>query len=60
MPVDFEADESWWERLAAAGFDASRPAVVAAPRSCALRRMACSRSAPTVGHCPSQRRRSRR
>ena len=29
MPVDFEAHASWWERLAAAGFDASRPAVVA-------------------------------
>ena len=29
VPVDFEADASWWERLAAAGFDASRPTVVA-------------------------------
>jgi methyltransferase (TIGR00027 family) len=29
VPVDFEADASWLERLAAAGFDASRPAVVA-------------------------------
>ncbi|HEY4007491.1 MAG TPA: class I SAM-dependent methyltransferase [Pseudonocardia sp.] len=29
VPVDFEADESWWERLAAAGFDASQPALVA-------------------------------
>ncbi len=29
VPVDFEAHASWWERLAAAGFDASRPAVVA-------------------------------
>jgi methyltransferase (TIGR00027 family) len=29
VPVDFEADVSWWERLAAAGFEASRPAVVA-------------------------------
>ncbi|MFI1105024.1 class I SAM-dependent methyltransferase [Streptomyces melanogenes] len=28
VPVDFEADEDWWERLAAAGFDSSRPAVV--------------------------------
>jgi methyltransferase (TIGR00027 family) len=28
VPVDFEAD-SWWEELAAAGFDAARPAVVA-------------------------------
>ena len=27
--VDFEANETWWERLAAAGFDAARPAVVA-------------------------------
>jgi hypothetical protein len=26
VPVDFEADPSWWERLAAAGSDASRPA----------------------------------
>lgn len=29
VPVDFEAGEAWWERLAAAGFDASQPAVVA-------------------------------
>jgi len=29
VPVDFEAGASWWERLAAAGFDASQPAVVA-------------------------------
>ena len=29
MPVDFEAGDGWWERLAASGFDAGRPAVVA-------------------------------
>jgi methyltransferase (TIGR00027 family) len=29
VPVDFEAGTSWWERLADAGFDATRPAVVA-------------------------------
>lgn len=29
VPVDFEAGGSWLERLTAAGFDASRPAVVA-------------------------------
>jgi methyltransferase (TIGR00027 family) len=29
VPVDFEADGSWWERLAAAGFDPGKPAVVA-------------------------------
>ena len=29
VPVDFEAGWSWWERLAAAGFDAGQPAVVA-------------------------------
>jgi methyltransferase (TIGR00027 family) len=29
VPVDFEAGASLWERLAAAGFDASQPAVVA-------------------------------
>lgn len=29
VPVDFEAGEAWWERLTAAGFDATRPAVVA-------------------------------
>jgi methyltransferase (TIGR00027 family) len=29
VPVDLEADASWRERLAAAGFDASRPAMVA-------------------------------
>jgi len=28
VPVDFEAGESLWEQLAAAGFDASEPAVV--------------------------------
>jgi methyltransferase (TIGR00027 family) len=28
VPVDFEAGESWWERLAAAGFDPGQPAVV--------------------------------
>jgi methyltransferase (TIGR00027 family) len=30
VPVDFEAGDAWWPRLAAAGFDATRPAVVAA------------------------------
>ncbi|MFI0739497.1 class I SAM-dependent methyltransferase [Streptomyces sp. NPDC021100] len=29
VPVDFEAGDSWWERLNAAGFDPDRPAVVA-------------------------------
>jgi len=29
VAVDFESGESWWDRLAAAGFDAGRPAVVA-------------------------------
>lgn len=29
VPVDFEAGDSWWERLAASGFDSGRPAVVA-------------------------------
>ncbi len=29
VPVDFEADEAWQERLRFAGFDAGRPAVVA-------------------------------
>jgi methyltransferase (TIGR00027 family) len=29
VPVDFEAGDNWWERLASTGFDASRPAVVA-------------------------------
>lgn len=29
VPVDFEAGESWWERLVVAGFDQARPAVVA-------------------------------
>ncbi|WP_218952074.1 class I SAM-dependent methyltransferase [Amycolatopsis anabasis] len=28
VPVDFEASESWWERLSAAGFDSDRPAVI--------------------------------
>jgi methyltransferase (TIGR00027 family) len=29
VPVDFEAGGDWWRGLAAAGFDAGRPAVVA-------------------------------
>ncbi len=29
MPVDFEAGDAWWQRLADAGFDAGKPAVVA-------------------------------
>ncbi|PXX69143.1 methyltransferase (TIGR00027 family) [Nocardia tenerifensis] len=29
VPVDFEANESWWERLLSAGFDPALPAVVA-------------------------------
>ncbi|HET6340069.1 MAG TPA: class I SAM-dependent methyltransferase [Polyangiales bacterium] len=29
VPVDFEAGDAWWERLAASGFDSTRPAVVA-------------------------------
>jgi methyltransferase (TIGR00027 family) len=29
VPVDFEANRSWWEQLAAAGFDPGQPAVVA-------------------------------
>ncbi|WTL60320.1 class I SAM-dependent methyltransferase [Nocardia sp. NBC_01499] len=29
VPVDFEANQSWWEQLVAAGFDPDRPAVVA-------------------------------
>jgi methyltransferase (TIGR00027 family) len=28
VPVDFEAGGSWWEQLAAAGFEADQPAVV--------------------------------
>jgi methyltransferase (TIGR00027 family) len=29
VPVDFEAGDAWWKRLAEAGFDASQPAIVA-------------------------------
>jgi methyltransferase (TIGR00027 family) len=29
VPVDFEVDESWWDQLGLAGFDAGQPAVVA-------------------------------
>ena len=29
VPVDFEAGDAWWEQLATAGFDPSKPAVVA-------------------------------
>src|SRR5699024_1964081 len=30
VPVDFEADDDWWPRLAGSGFDPHRPAVMAA------------------------------
>ena len=29
VPVDFETGDAWWDRLAAAGFDSGRPAIVA-------------------------------
>lgn len=29
VPVDFEAGDEWWERLAASGFNSERPAIVA-------------------------------
>jgi methyltransferase (TIGR00027 family) len=29
VPVDFEAGDTWWERLTASGFDSARPAIVA-------------------------------
>ena len=29
VPVDFEAGDDWWDRLAAAGFHVARPAVIA-------------------------------
>jgi methyltransferase (TIGR00027 family) len=29
VPVDFEAGDAWWKRLAEAGFDANEPAIVA-------------------------------
>jgi methyltransferase (TIGR00027 family) len=29
VPVDFEAGDAWWQRLAASGFDSARPAIVA-------------------------------
>ncbi len=29
VPVDFEAGDTWWDRLVGSGFDATRPAVVA-------------------------------
>jgi methyltransferase (TIGR00027 family) len=29
VPVDFEAGDTWWRQLAAAGFDARKPAMVA-------------------------------
>jgi methyltransferase (TIGR00027 family) len=29
VPVDFEAGDVWWDRMVAAGFDATKPAVVA-------------------------------
>ncbi|HTH98218.1 MAG TPA: class I SAM-dependent methyltransferase [Stellaceae bacterium] len=30
VPVDFEAGDSWWDRLLAAGFDTAKPAIVTA------------------------------
>jgi methyltransferase (TIGR00027 family) len=30
VPADFEAGDTWWQRLAVSGFDAAKPAVVAA------------------------------
>jgi methyltransferase (TIGR00027 family) len=29
VPVDFEAGDTWWKRLAASGFDSGQPAIVA-------------------------------
>jgi methyltransferase (TIGR00027 family) len=29
VPVDFEAGDEWWQRVAVAGFDATQPAIVA-------------------------------
>jgi methyltransferase (TIGR00027 family) len=29
VPVDFEAGDAWWDRLAASGFEPARPAIVA-------------------------------
>lgn len=29
VPVDFEAGDTWWEKLAASGFEAAQPAIVA-------------------------------
>ena len=29
VPVDFEAGDAWWDRLAVSGFDSGRPAIVA-------------------------------
>lgn len=29
VPVDFEAGDAWWERLAASGFNPAKPAVIA-------------------------------
>ncbi|MGH9716061.1 MAG: class I SAM-dependent methyltransferase [Candidatus Acidiferrales bacterium] len=29
VPVDFEAGDAWWQRLATAGFDTSKPSIVA-------------------------------
>jgi methyltransferase (TIGR00027 family) len=28
VPVDFEGGDSWWQRVASAGFDAGRPAII--------------------------------
>ncbi|HET9129490.1 MAG TPA: class I SAM-dependent methyltransferase, partial [Terriglobia bacterium] len=29
VPVDFEAGDSWWDRLASSGFDSEKPAIIA-------------------------------
>jgi len=54
VSVDFEANETWWERLAAAGFDAGQPAVVAcAGVSMYLSREAIASTLSRVATLPS-------
>ena len=55
-PVDFETSANWWEQLCAAGFDPSRPAVVASTgvrypgqRSAETRRVNLSEGIPVDG-----------
>lgn len=54
VPVDFESGASWWDELLAAGFDATRPAVVASTGvSMYLTREATAATLGQIAHLPT-------